>query len=68
MKTLLKTSSVFSFEDYVQALLEGSVPALLDVEDSVLGAAGVRMITVGLCLFAVRPCSKSADELHSASV
>lgn len=35
MKTLLKTSSVFSFENYVQALLEGSVPALLDVEDSV---------------------------------
>lgn len=35
MKTLLKTSSVFSFESYVQALLEGSVPVLLDVEDSV---------------------------------
>lgn len=50
MKTLLKTSSVFSFENYVQALLEGSVPALLDVEDSVLGAAGVHMITVGLPL------------------
>lgn len=49
MKTLLKTSSVF-FENYVQALLEGSVPALLDVEDSVLGVAGVRIITVGLPL------------------
>ena len=43
-------SSVFSFESYGQALLEGSVPALLDVEDSVLGAAGVRIITVGLPL------------------
>lgn len=40
----------FSFENYVQALLEGSVPALLDVEDSVLGVAGVRIITVGLPL------------------
>ena len=40
----------FSFEGYVQALLEGLVPALLDVEDSVLGAAGVRMIAVGLPL------------------
>lgn len=49
MKTLLKTSSVFSFESYVRALFEGSVPALL-VWRLGLGAAGVRMITVGLPL------------------
>lgn len=51
MKTLLKTSSVFSFESYVQVLSGGGpVPALLDVEDSVLGAADVRITTVGLPL------------------
>ena len=67
MKTLLKTSSVFSFESYVQALLKGSVPALLDVEDSVwarLAYVRLRLIF----LFAVGPCSKSADEHHSAGV